>query len=84
MRTSEGRSIVGSLGGEAREAKLRWFGREKRRDGEYISRRMLRLELPGRRAGRRAEKRFMEQVKEGMKLGGVREEHRGEGSDGGA
>ena len=37
------------FGDKAREARLRWFGHVQRRDSEYIVRRMLRLELPGRR-----------------------------------
>ncbi|KAK3542798.1 hypothetical protein QTP70_002998 [Hemibagrus guttatus] len=32
-----------------REARLRWFGHVQRRDSEYIGRRMLDMELPGRR-----------------------------------
>lgn len=35
---------------------------------------MLRLDVPDRRAGGRANRRFMDAVKEGMKLVGVREE----------
>lgn len=57
------------------EAKLRWFGHGQSRDREYISSMMLRLERPGRRSGGRAEKRFMDAVKEGMKLVGVKDEH---------
>ncbi|KAK3510624.1 hypothetical protein QTP70_011878 [Hemibagrus guttatus] len=32
-----------------REARLRWFGHVQRRESEYIGRRMLDMELPGRR-----------------------------------
>lgn len=39
---------------------------------------MLRLELPGRRPRERPKRRFMDEVKEDMKLVGVREE----GADG--
>ena len=35
---------------KVRESRLRWFGHEQRRDNEYICRRMMRLELPGRRS----------------------------------
>ncbi|KAF7653604.1 hypothetical protein LDENG_00081120, partial [Lucifuga dentata] len=51
---------------KVREARLRWFG--------HIGRRMLRLELPGRRPRGRPKRRFMDVVKEDMKLVGVREE----------
>ncbi|KAK3527894.1 hypothetical protein QTP86_010986 [Hemibagrus guttatus] len=40
---------VGRLGAKVREARLRWFGHVQRRESEYIGRRMLDMELPGRR-----------------------------------
>ena len=42
-------------------------------DSEYIGRRMLRLELPGRRPRGRPKRRFMDVVKEDMKVVGVKE-----------
>ncbi|KAF3694334.1 hypothetical protein EXN66_Car010010 [Channa argus] len=57
-----------------REVRLRWFGHVQRRDCEYIGRRMLRLELPVRRSRARPKRRFMDVVREDMKLVGVREE----------
>ncbi|MCJ8736404.1 hypothetical protein PDJAM_G00257550 [Pangasius djambal] len=44
-----GTAHVGRLGDKVREARLRWFGHVQRRESEYISRRMLDMELPGRR-----------------------------------
>ena len=44
------------------------------RESEYIGRRMLSFELPGRRPRGRPKRRFMDEVKEDMKLVGVREE----------
>ena len=55
-------------------ARLRWFGHLQRRDGEYISGRMMRLELPGRRTRRRPKRRCMDAVKEDMRVVGVKEE----------
>uniref|UniRef100_A0A672RBG6 Leucine--tRNA ligase, cytoplasmic n=1 Tax=Sinocyclocheilus grahami TaxID=75366 RepID=A0A672RBG6_SINGR len=54
--------------------KLRWFGHVQRRESEYIGKRMLRLELPGRRPRGRPKRRFMDVVKEDMKVVGLREE----------
>ncbi|KAF7651093.1 hypothetical protein LDENG_00116160 [Lucifuga dentata] len=68
-----GTAHVRCFGDKVREARLRWFGHVQR-DSEHIGRRMLRLELPGRRPRGRPKRRFMDVVKEDMKLVGVREE----------
>ncbi|KAK3508865.1 hypothetical protein QTP70_010721 [Hemibagrus guttatus] len=44
-----GTAHVGRLGDKVRETRLRWFGHVQRRESEYIGRRMLDMELPGRR-----------------------------------
>ncbi|KAK3517427.1 hypothetical protein QTP70_010672 [Hemibagrus guttatus] len=44
-----GTAHVGRLGDKVREARLRWFGHVQRSESEYIGRRMLDMELPGRR-----------------------------------
>ncbi|KAK3545481.1 hypothetical protein QTP70_007726 [Hemibagrus guttatus] len=43
-----GTAHVGRLGDKVRETRLRWFGHVQRRESEYIGRRMLDMELPGR------------------------------------
>ena len=68
-----GTAHVRCFGEKVRETRLRWFGHVQRRDSEYISRRMMRLELPGRRSRGRPKRRFMDAVKEDMKLVGARE-----------
>ena len=62
------------LGEKLREARLRWFGHAQRRDSGDIGRRMLEMELPGRRPRGRPKRRFMDAVKEDMKVVGVRVE----------
>ena len=44
-----GTTQTGRLGEKARWARLRWFGHVQRRDSGDIRRRMLQMELPGRR-----------------------------------
>ena len=41
---------VTCFGEKVRETRLRWFGHVQRRDSKYICRRLMRLELPGRRS----------------------------------
>ncbi|KAK3518494.1 hypothetical protein QTP70_001487 [Hemibagrus guttatus] len=52
-----GTAHVGRLGDKVREARLRWFGHVQRRKSEYIGRRMLDMELPGRRQRGRPKRR---------------------------
>ena len=42
---------------------MKWFGHVQRRDNEYIDRRMLKSELPGR-SGKRPKRRFLNVVRE--------------------
>ena len=74
MRTSEGQSMLDVL--ERKSERTDWDGLDMYRGGgsKYISRRMIRLELPARRSRGRPKRRFMNVVKEDMKLVGVREE----------
>ena len=69
-----GTAHVRGFGDKVREARLRWFGHVLRRDSEYIGRRILSFELPGRRPRGRPKRRFMDVVKVDMKVVGVREE----------
>ena len=73
MSTSEGQHMLDVLERKS-DTRLRWFRHVHRRDSKYIGRRMMKLELPGRRPRGRP-KRFMDVVKEDMKLVGVREEN---------
>ncbi|KAK3512666.1 hypothetical protein QTP70_020883 [Hemibagrus guttatus] len=69
-----GTAHVGRLGDKVREARLRWFGHVQRRENEYIGRRMMDMELPGRRQRGRPKRRYMDGINEDMKLVGARVE----------
>ena len=57
---------MGRVGEKTREATLRWYGHVLRKDDGYIGRRMLRMELPGKRKRGRPKRRFMDVAKEDM------------------
>ena len=61
------------LGMKMREGRLRWYGHVMRKDQEYVGRKMMEMELPGKRRRRRPKRRFLDVVKEDMKEVGVKE-----------
>ncbi|MBN3293353.1 YSM6 protein, partial [Polypterus senegalus] len=69
-----GSAQVGWLGGKVREVRLCWFGYVQRRDAGYIGRRMMRIELSGKRKRGRSKRRFMDVVREDMQVMGVTEQ----------
>ena len=69
-----GTAQVGRFGDKAREARLSWFGHVRRSDAGYIGRRMLEMELPGKRKRGRPKRRFMDVVREDMQVARMSEE----------
>ena len=56
-----------------REGRLRWYGHVIRRDKEYVGRKMIEMELPGKRKRGRPKRRFLNLVKEDMREVGAKE-----------
>ena len=64
---------VERLGMKMREGRLRWYGNVMRRDQEYVGRKMMEMELPGKRRRGRPKRRFLDVVKEHMLEVGAKE-----------
>ena len=64
---------VDRLGMKMRKGRLRWYGHVMRRDQEYVGRKMMEMELPGKRRRGRPKKRYLDVVKEDMGEVGARE-----------
>ena len=64
---------VERLGMKMREGRLRWYGHVMRRDQEYVGRKMMEMELPGKRKRGRPRRRFLDGVKEDMEEVGAKE-----------
>ena len=64
---------VEPLGMKMREGRLRLYGHVMRRYQEYVGRKMMEMELPGKRRRGRPKRRFLDVVKEDMKEVGVKE-----------
>ena len=63
---------VERLGMKMREGRLRWYGHVMRRNQEYVGRKMMEMELLGKRRGI-PKRRFLDVVKEDMGEVGVKE-----------
>ena len=66
-----GTAKVERLGSKVRESRLRWYGHVMRRNDEYVGRRVMEMELPGKRRRGRPKRRFMDVVGEDMRELGV-------------
>ena len=64
---------VERLGMKMREGRLRWYGHVMRRDQKYVERKMMEMELPGKRRRGRPKRRFLDVVKENMGEVGAKE-----------
>ena len=64
---------VERLGMKMREGRLRWYGHVMKRDQEYVGRKMMEMELPGKRKRKRSKRRFLDVVKEDMREVGAKE-----------
>ena len=64
---------VDRLGMKMREGRLRCYGHVMRRDQEYVGRKMMEMELPGKRRRERPRRRFLDVVKEDMGEVGAKE-----------
>ena len=61
------------LGMKMKEGRLRWYGHIMRRDQEYVERKVMEMELPGKRRRGRPKRRFLDVVKEDMGEVGAKE-----------
>ena len=61
------------LGMKMREGRLRWYGHVMRRDQEYLEKKMMEMELLGKRRSGRPKRRFLDVVKEDMGEVGAKE-----------
>ena len=64
---------VERLGMKMREGRLRWYGHVVRRDQEYVGRKMMEMELPGKRKRGRPKRKFLDVVKKDMEEVGAKE-----------
>ena len=56
-----------------REGRLRWYGHVMKRDKEYVRRKMIEMELSGKRKRGKPTRKFLNLAKEGMRKFGAKE-----------
>ena len=65
---------VERLGMKMSEGQLKWYGHVMRREQEYVRRRVMKIELPGKRKRGRPKRRFLDVVKEDLREVGAKQE----------
>ena len=60
------------LGLKMREGRLRWYGHVMKRNQEYVGKKVMEMELPGKRKRERPKKKFLNVVKEDMEEVGAK------------
>ena len=64
---------IAKMGDKLRNARLRWYGHIKRREEDYVEKRMIEMAVPGIRKRRNPRRRWMDFVREDMEGVGPRE-----------
>ena len=68
-----GTAKIAMLRDKLRNARLRWYGHVKRREEDYVGKRMIKMAVSGRRKRGRPRRRLMDLVREDMQKVGARE-----------
>ena len=69
-----GTAKIAKLGDKLRDARLRCYGHVKKREEDYVGKRMMEMAVPGRRKRGRPRRRWMHLVREDMERVRAREE----------
>ena len=69
-----GTAKIAKLGDKLRNARLRWDGHVKRREEDYVGKRMLEMAVPGIRKRGRPKRRWTDLVREDMEKVGAKKE----------
>ena len=58
---------VEKISKKVQERRLHWYGHVMRRNGEYIGKRVMEMEVPGRRNRGRPKRRWMDSIKDDLR-----------------
>ena len=68
-----GTAKIAKLGDKLWNTRLRWYRHVKRREEDYVGKRMMEMTLPGRKKRERPRRRWMDLAREDMERVGARE-----------
>ena len=78
-----GTTKVGEISKKVQESRLKWYGHVSRREDEYVGKRVLGMEVPGKRRRGRPKRRWMDNIRNDLSERGCRRRTRKTGLDGG-
>ena len=73
-RYIRGSTHVRRMKDKLREGRLRWYEHVRRRDEDYVGRRVMEMDVPGTRRRGRPKRRYMDSIKEDLREVGARVE----------
>ena len=54
---------MGEISKKVQESRLKWYGHVLRREDEYVDKRMMAMEVPGKRRRGRPKQRWLDNIK---------------------
>ena len=60
---SRGTTKVGEIAKKVQESRLKWYGHVSRREGEYVGKRVMGMEVPGKRRRGRPKRRWLDSIR---------------------
>ena len=77
-----GTTKVGEISKKVQESRLKWYGHVSRREDEYVGKRVMGMEVPGKRRRGRPKRRWLDSMRNDLS-GGCQRRTRKTGLDGG-
>ena len=69
-----GTTTVGEISKKVQESRIKWYGHVSRREDEYVGKRVLGMEVPGKRRRGRPKRRWMDNIRNDLSERGLSEE----------
>ena len=69
-----GTTKVGEISKKVQESRLKWYGHVSRREDEYVGKRVLGMEVPGKRRRGRPKRRWMDNIRNDLSERGLSDE----------